>query len=153
MICGCIASRNLCPPNHSRCTGRVITKLTEPLRKKGYHTLRFNARGVGSSTGWSSLTGMLEGKDLEGLVQWALDQITNVQSLLLIVSPKSLFGRSLPICLKGVFTRRFDRVVASDPTEHQNVPYLAVIPSVAKGIDHNVQQQDLSKETGGSHTR
>jgi alpha/beta superfamily hydrolase len=78
--------------------------LTEPLRRKGFHTLRFNARGVGSSTGWSSLTGVSEGKDLEALVQWALDQIINVQSLVLIVSPKVTLWRLIAKYFRAIHT-------------------------------------------------
>jgi hypothetical protein len=48
--------------------------------------LRFNSRGVGSSTGWVSFTGTNEGKDLEALVQWALGHVTDVESVVLIVS-------------------------------------------------------------------
>lgn len=62
----------------------VLKKLIEPLRKKGFHTLRFNSRGVGSSTGWASLTGSSEGQDLEAMIQWALSRIANTQSLVLV---------------------------------------------------------------------
>ena len=56
------------------------------MREEGFHTLRFNSRGVGSSTGWASFTGTKEGKDLEALVQWALGHVTDVESVVLIVS-------------------------------------------------------------------
>ena len=73
-------------PSHHLCRNRVLALLVEPLREKGFHTLRFNSRGVGSSAGWASLTGTNEGKDLEALVQWVFGQIANIESLVLIVS-------------------------------------------------------------------
>jgi alpha/beta superfamily hydrolase len=47
--------------------------------------LRFNSRGVGKSTGWSSFTGTNEGIDLHALVQWGLDNIPDVRSVVIVV--------------------------------------------------------------------
>ncbi len=65
---------------------RVLALLIGPLRERGFHALRFNSRGVGSSTGWASFTGTNEGKDLEALVLWVLGHVTDVESVVLIVS-------------------------------------------------------------------
>ncbi|KAF9466548.1 Alpha/Beta hydrolase protein [Collybia nuda] len=62
----------------------VLLSLLEPLENLGYYTLRFNSRGVGKSAGRASLTGFTEGKDLEFLVQWAIDKVGDVGSLVLI---------------------------------------------------------------------
>lgn len=66
----------------------VLLSLLDPLKSQGYSTLRFNSRGVGKSTGWTSFTGFTEANDLEFLVQWAIDKLKNVQSLVLLVSPR-----------------------------------------------------------------
>jgi alpha/beta superfamily hydrolase len=68
---------------------RVLELLYDHLREQNYHVLRFNSRGVGRSTGWASFTGFNEGKDLEALVQWALQAaVKNVETLVLIVCPR-----------------------------------------------------------------
>lgn len=64
---------------------RVLHILKNPLLSQGYHIIRFNSRGVGRSSGWPSLTGIQEGKDLEELVQWALASIPNTKSLVILV--------------------------------------------------------------------
>ncbi|KAK2463445.1 hypothetical protein APHAL10511_004531 [Amanita phalloides] len=62
----------------------VLGMLTKSLGNKGFHTVRFNSRGVGSSTGRATFTGMEEGKDLEAVVQWAISRVTDVERLVLI---------------------------------------------------------------------
>ncbi|KAF8638299.1 hypothetical protein AX17_002319 [Amanita inopinata Kibby_2008] len=62
----------------------VLDMVAKPLQQNGYHILRFNSRGVGSSTGRASLTGLSEANDLEALVHWALSRVANVQSLVLV---------------------------------------------------------------------
>lgn len=62
----------------------VLSTLSRSLLERDYHVLRFNSRGVGQSTGWSSLTGTSEGKDLEALVLWALKKIGDVESVVFI---------------------------------------------------------------------
>ncbi|KAF8632188.1 hypothetical protein AX15_001956 [Amanita polypyramis BW_CC] len=82
----------------------VLALLVEPLREKGFHTLRFNSRGVGSSTGWASLTGTNEGRDLEALVQWALGQIADIESLVLLGYSHGALIASLHPVLSNVKT-------------------------------------------------
>lgn len=60
--------------------------MIEPLQLKDYHVLRYNSRGVGSSSGWGSLTGFNEAKDLEALLFWAIEHLSNIQVVALIVS-------------------------------------------------------------------
>ena len=59
--------------------------LIEPLTSKNYHVLRYNSRGVGTSTGLASFTGFSEVEDLEAVVQWALDSIPSIRSLVILV--------------------------------------------------------------------
>ena len=59
--------------------------LIEPLTSKNYHVLRYNSRGVGASTGSASFTGFSEVQDLEDVVQWALDKVPDIRSLVILV--------------------------------------------------------------------
>lgn len=59
--------------------------LIEPLTSKGYYVLRYNSRGVGASTGRASFTGLSEVEDLEAVVQWALDRVPEIRSLVILV--------------------------------------------------------------------
>ncbi|KAJ3863126.1 Alpha/Beta hydrolase protein [Lentinula novae-zelandiae] len=56
----------------------VLDIITESLQIKDYHVFKYNSRGVGGSSGWPSLTGFTEGKDMEAVVDWS---IRYVQSL------------------------------------------------------------------------
>lgn len=60
-------------------------KLIEPLTSKGYHVLRYNSRGVGTSSGRASLSGFSEVKDLEAIVQWAVDSVPDIRSIVILV--------------------------------------------------------------------
>ncbi|KAF4597357.1 hypothetical protein EYR40_007809 [Pleurotus pulmonarius] len=62
----------------------VLHSLSGVLEKHEYHILRYNSRGVGASKGWPSLTGHTEGRDLEALVQWALQTIPELRSIVLL---------------------------------------------------------------------
>jgi uncharacterized protein len=87
----------------------VLLSLTEVISAKSYYVLRYNSRGVGyatiqecsklisnsRSTGWPSLSGLSEGQDLRALVQWAMQQIPNVQSVLLVVCCLNLHMASI----------------------------------------------------------
>ncbi|PPQ65269.1 hypothetical protein CVT26_000229 [Gymnopilus dilepis] len=62
----------------------VLSYLAEPLLSHNYHVLRFNSRGVGGSSGWASLTGFKEVEDLKAVIQWALENIPGVESLVIL---------------------------------------------------------------------
>ncbi|KAI0077061.1 alpha/beta-hydrolase, partial [Panus rudis PR-1116 ss-1] len=62
----------------------VLEAVSRPLRERGYYVLRYNSRGVGKSSGWPSLTGTQEGKDLQEVVQWALGRIPDVQQVVIL---------------------------------------------------------------------
>ncbi|KAJ2936582.1 hypothetical protein H1R20_g511, partial [Candolleomyces eurysporus] len=53
----------------------VLASLLHVLHEHEYHVLRYNSRGVGTSSGRSSFTGIEEGKDLEAIVQWAVKEV------------------------------------------------------------------------------
>ncbi|TFK75129.1 alpha/beta-hydrolase [Pluteus cervinus] len=76
----------------------VILSLVEPLQIKGYHILRYNSRGVGRSTGWSSLTGLSEGDDLQAVMSWTQSKCPNLSSLVLL----GYSHGSLIACLPGL---------------------------------------------------
>ena len=65
--------------------GRVLHTLKNPLLAKGYCVLRYNSRGVGKSSGWPSFTGLQEAEDLRELVQWALDEIPGLDTVVVLV--------------------------------------------------------------------
>ncbi|KAJ7363915.1 Alpha/Beta hydrolase protein [Mycena albidolilacea] len=62
----------------------VLHMLMEPLHARGYHVLRYNSRGVGSSTGWASFTGLSEAGDLAALIEWAVDKLGDVRSVVVL---------------------------------------------------------------------
>jgi len=81
-----------------RMTDPVILASKDSLLSGGYHVLRFHSRGFGNSPGWPSLTGMQEAKDLHEVVQWALEQIPFVKSLVILgYSHGSLIASSYPL--------------------------------------------------------
>jgi len=63
----------------------VLQALVHPLTHYlKFHVLRYNARGVGRSSGWKSFTGLQEGEDLRELVQYALKRLGDVREVVLI---------------------------------------------------------------------
>lgn len=66
----------------------VLRSLVKPLLLAHYHVLRYNSRGVGGSSGWRirDLTGSSEGNDLQALVQWGIERVSSVTSVVIIVS-------------------------------------------------------------------
>ncbi|KZT01385.1 alpha/beta-hydrolase [Laetiporus sulphureus 93-53] len=62
----------------------VLHTLIRPLHRRGYHVLRYNSRGVGRSSGWSSFTGSREAQDLNELVKWATEAFNPVDSIVII---------------------------------------------------------------------
>lgn len=59
------------------------------LSDRGFHVLRYNSRGVGRSTGRSTFGGIDEGKDLESVVQWGIQEVGEVETVVIIVSTQS----------------------------------------------------------------
>ncbi|KAJ7582251.1 Alpha/Beta hydrolase protein, partial [Mycena floridula] len=53
----------------------VLDILSEVLLSKSYHVIRYNTRGSGGSSGWASLSGVEETKDLEGVVRWGVERM------------------------------------------------------------------------------
>ncbi|TEB29258.1 alpha/beta-hydrolase [Coprinellus micaceus] len=62
----------------------VLFSLEDVLHGNGYHVLRYNSRGVGRSTGRATFTGLEEGKDLEGVVLWGIQELGGVSSVVII---------------------------------------------------------------------
>lgn len=65
---------------------RVLHEVKTILLGAGYVVLLYNSRGVGKSSGWPSLTGIQEANDLQELVQWALTEVSNVTSVVVMAS-------------------------------------------------------------------
>jgi hypothetical protein len=65
----------------------VLVSLLHPLTHyHKFYVLRYNARGVGLSSGWKSFTGLQEVEDLRELVKYALKRLPDVREVALIVS-------------------------------------------------------------------
>ncbi|KAI9463226.1 Alpha/Beta hydrolase protein [Lactarius psammicola] len=63
----------------------VLQALVHPLTHYlKFHVLRYNARGVGRSSGWKSFTGLQEGEDLRELVRYALKRLDDVRQVVFI---------------------------------------------------------------------
>lgn len=68
---------------------RVLRTIKGIMLEKGYYVLRYNTRGAGRSSGWPSLTGFREAKDLQELVQWALATIPSITSVVIMVCSRT----------------------------------------------------------------
>ncbi|KAG2024010.1 hypothetical protein CC2G_001611 [Coprinopsis cinerea AmutBmut pab1-1] len=62
----------------------VLCSLTDVLHDAGYHMLRYNSRGVGRSTGRASFTGLDEARDLEAVIEWAVQEIPRLSNVVII---------------------------------------------------------------------
>jgi len=81
----------------------VLDDLSAEFLRRDYHVVLFNSRGVGASAGRGSLSGIQEAHDLQKVVEWALNAVINVQTVVLVgysygslltslcPSPKTLF--------------------------------------------------------------
>jgi len=74
---------------------RTLALLVDPLLEANYHVVQYNSRGVGKSSGWPSFTGSSEAKDLEAVVSWLMEKITNIQTLVIVVSNSICIGRTM----------------------------------------------------------
>ncbi|KAJ7158880.1 Alpha/Beta hydrolase protein, partial [Mycena filopes] len=82
----------------------VLQMVMKPLHARGYHVVRYNSRGVGKSTGWPSFTGLSEVGDLQALVEWALERVGDVRSVVILgYSYGSLIASQQPL-LAGIPT-------------------------------------------------
>ena len=69
----------------------VLVALLHPLTHyHKFYVLRYNARGVGLSSGWKSFTGLQEADDLRELVKYALKRLPDLREVVLIVSTPDL---------------------------------------------------------------
>ncbi|THH32246.1 hypothetical protein EUX98_g1953 [Antrodiella citrinella] len=83
----------------------VLQSVKKPLLERGYYVLRYNSRGVGKSSGWSSLTGLTEAQDLQDLVQWALGTIEGVKHVVILgYSHGSLVTSLFPVLSEPIHT-------------------------------------------------
>jgi len=62
----------------------VLRYFFDLLHTRGFCILLYNSRGVGKSSGWPSLSGLQEGKDLQEVVQWGLSRVPGVHHVLFI---------------------------------------------------------------------
>lgn len=64
---------------------RVLLISERAFVRSGYHVLRYNSRGVGNSSGWPSFTGLTEGQDLQDIINWTLEKLKNIGSIVIMV--------------------------------------------------------------------
>jgi len=62
----------------------VLQSLQPTFTGQGYHVLLFNSRGVDRSTGRASFSGLPEARDLQLLVQWALNELPGIKHVVLM---------------------------------------------------------------------
>ncbi|KIY63426.1 alpha/beta-hydrolase [Cylindrobasidium torrendii FP15055 ss-10] len=98
----------------------VLASMKSLLDQHRYHSLTYNRRGVGSSTGWPSMSGAPEANDLKALVDWAVGELGPIDHILIVgysqgALVSSLFGPhptiptsylflSYPLGVRGVLT-------------------------------------------------
>ncbi|KAF8150634.1 Alpha/Beta hydrolase protein [Crassisporium funariophilum] len=121
----------------------VLRSLIGPLLSKDYHVLRYNSRSVGQSTGHASFTGFTEAKDLEAVVKWALERITDVRSLVLLgYSHGSLIASLHPLLSPQIKT---SHILLSYPlgprawlTLFNSASYTTALVDLVRNDDSNV---------------
>ncbi|KAG8905195.1 hypothetical protein FRB99_000560 [Tulasnella sp. 403] len=62
----------------------VLCGLSRAFLRLNYHVLLYNNRGVGASAGRSSFTGIPESRDLQQVVEWAINEVANVDTVVLV---------------------------------------------------------------------
>jgi len=62
----------------------VLADLSTEFLRIDYHVILFNMRGVGSSAGRSSFTGIPESQDMQKVVSWATEEIANLDTVVLL---------------------------------------------------------------------
>lgn len=112
-----------------------------------FHVLRYNARGVGRSSGWKSFTGLQEGEDLRELVQYALKRLGDVRQVAFIVRrvPALVFPPlSITFTHTGILKWRTDCVAASRITStHTHRSRLDIVPTWPTRAPHSISHRDV----------
>ncbi|KAG8968292.1 hypothetical protein FRC03_007948, partial [Tulasnella sp. 419] len=62
----------------------VLDGISRVFLRLDYHVVLFNSRGVGHSSGHSSLTGIPESEDLLKVIEWALQEVGSVETVVLV---------------------------------------------------------------------
>ncbi|KAG5647369.1 hypothetical protein DXG03_000437 [Asterophora parasitica] len=91
-----------------------VLRSVEDELLESHFVLRYNSRGVGGSTGWSSFTGFSEAKDLEDLAEWAVQKISTVKALVLV----------LPFTFPFILIPSFKQMPLPDERPRQSVANL-----------------------------
>lgn len=132
-----------------------------------FYVLRYNARGVGLSSGWKSLTGLQEADDLRELVKCALKRLSDVHEVALIVSvhlipfsclPRALWSywstnttQTFPSPKTGILEWSTDRVDApcatSSPTHHTHPD---ILPAWTTRASHCLSNTNVSARPRGT---
>ena len=117
----------------------MLSLLKGVLRAQGYHVLRYNSRGVGESTGRASFTGLSEGEDLEAIVQWAVSELgEEVSSVVVCVrSPFVLLVESLLILWVGILAWITYR--DAQTTDAKHVLYPPLLPPWTAQLAYFIQ--------------
>jgi len=134
---------------------RVLAFLSNILLHEcGYHVLLFNSRGVGRSSGWPSLTGLTEGKDLEELVQWGLCVVPNVKSVVLVVRAVIILADDISPWPLGLLTRSSYHVSAPcPPCTDQNLAFVTLVPFGTEVSLDRIPRGDLHRSSEQTHQR
>lgn len=131
---------------NSKSQHRVLQALVHPLTHYlKFHVLRYNARGVGRSSGWKSFTGLQEGEDLRELVQYALKRLGDVRQVTFIVRVVCLFRPSNNSHIHtGILKWRTDCIAASRITSaHTHRSRLDIVPTWPAWAPHSISHRDV----------
>jgi hypothetical protein len=133
---------------------RVLHALSGPLQKRNYHVLTFNCRGVGRSTGWPSFTGMSEANDLREVVQWALETIPEIHSLVIIVRYRDEACYGTDACILGLLVWLTYSITPShSPSAGKDVSCPSFVPARYTRVTDTVPHQNLCRGTGAAHSK
>ncbi|KAJ4474263.1 Alpha/Beta hydrolase protein [Lentinula aciculospora] len=84
----------------------VLDVVVQSLRNTGYHVFRYNSRGTGGSSGWPSLSGFTEGRDLEAVVEWSLQYLQSLlTSSAMEISDVTIVGYSHGSLIASLYPR------------------------------------------------
>ena len=120
---------------------RVLRSFRDVLKSRGFYLIFYNSRGVGGSSGWPSFSGLQEGQDLQEIVQWGLDYLTDVRHVLLLVKHASLLSEP-PVThnLPGIFLWIINSCPATDITRpYQDFTHSSLLPTGQASTPHIFQ--------------